>query len=192
MKREEHNMKSTIVKCLMLAGAVALAGCVQKPMPPSAFNQAVSGAPNACQGACWTKVVPEIKNYEYKLSSDQKMREVISAAALKCYWYVAVQGPGELTLTYWGNDGKQVIYDVAYSKDGYTLTYGDSAFMNYDEATGNIHPLYDLWFHGGGQYGDYGLVPTLATMVAKASTEEANRAHHPYEYQETDIGLKGF
>lgn len=183
-------MKSTPIKSLAIAAClVALVGCFQKPLPPSQWNDSMSAADDTCYGhigmakegyvavlpnggLCSTKVVKEVKNYKYKLSSANKMREVISAAALKAYWYVAIQGPGALTLTYWGNDSKQVIYNVDYTADGYTLTYEDSASMHYDEETGDIHPIYDLWFHGGGQYGLYGLVPTLDSYVYKEYLKE--------------------
>lgn len=168
-------MKSTITKCLAIASIVMLAGCYQQPTWNAPLTESMSAPDDTCVGLCSTKVIPEVKNYKYKLSTDNKMREAISAAALKCYWYVAIQGPGELSLTYWGNDGKQLIYNVAYSKDGYTLTYEDSASMKYNEETGDIHPLYDLWFSGGGQYGLYGLVPTLDGLVRKAAQAESER-----------------
>lgn len=194
-------MKSTIIKCLVGATVILLSGCLQEPLPIKQWNDSMSAADGTCTnpfqfhtdkgyeesrlwslfgfekdtGLCSTKVEPEVKMYKYPLSTDNRMREVISAAALKCYWYVAIQGPGELTLTYWGNDSKQVIYAVHYDKTGYTLTYEDSASMHYNEETGDIHPIYDLWFHGGETYGLYGLKPTLESFVRKAHDEENAR-----------------
>lgn len=179
-------MKSTAIKCFAMVCTIALAGCLQKPGEMSQLTESMSAPDGSCfgltltgmktdGGLCSTKVVPEVKMYKYPLSTDNKMREAISAGALKCYWYVAIQGPGELSLTYWGTDGKQIVYDVSYNKDGYTLTFADSASMKYNEETGDIHAIYDLWFHGGETYGLYGLKPTLESFVRKAYEEENAR-----------------
>lgn len=184
-------MKSTITKCLAVASvlcAVSLTGCLQKPMWDAPLTESMSAPDDSCVGpGCYTKVTLEVKNYDYKLSSAKKMREVISASALKAYWYVAMQSPTDLTLTYWGHDGKTLVYAVSLSEEGYTLTYEDSGSMKYNEETGDIHPLYDLWFWGGERYGLYGLVPTLRNGVYNAYLDERMEKRHKQAF---DSGSK--
>ena len=72
------------------------------------------------------------------------VKEVVVAAAHGKMWMPEDKGPNTVRCTL-DVRGHQVVVDVVFTDDTFSIRYVSSENMNYDAATGSISPKYNQW-----------------------------------------------
>ena len=79
-----------------------------------------------------------------KLTLDE-IRETIIKAASRQGWTIVSQSPGVVTARLVARHDYSVTVDIRYTETAYTITYNDSAKLNYNPKSQSIHPAYGRW-----------------------------------------------
>jgi hypothetical protein len=109
---------------LVVAAAAAVAGCTIQPI----YN--VKDAP--------------IVTADSKPASLTEAEKAIERAGAALGWQTYAARPGLIVATYrWR--GYTAVVDVTYDERTYSITYSNSANLNYNAAAGLIHPAYNDW-----------------------------------------------
>lgn len=120
------NSKFRYVAILGVAAMVALAGC--------RAGQPVYNVTSASYATASAR----------KPSMGQVERAIIRAGA-KRGWSFTPVAPGQLQGSTVVRGKHRATVTVVYSRSDFSIQYKDSQNMEYDPATGNIHPNYNSW-----------------------------------------------
>ncbi|MFV0475487.1 MAG: hypothetical protein ACK5MQ_14955 [Pikeienuella sp.] len=119
------NRKHIATFCLV--ALVALAGC--RP------GQPVYNVNSAAYGATANARKPSLGQVE----------SAIIRAGAKRGWSFTRIAPGQMEGTTVVRGKHRATVNLAYSREDFSITYKDSQNLEYDPATGKIHPNYNSW-----------------------------------------------
>lgn len=111
---------------LALVALLAVAGCRQAPL---------GNVPQTPYGSAASARVLTLDDY----------RNAIIRAGARRDWTFTDLGPGQLEGTVLVRGKHRATVTIDYTTTGYAITYKDSQNLNYDAATGQIHPNYNAW-----------------------------------------------
>ena len=101
----------------------------------------------ASLGLVGCRTFPPVHNIEHQavaVNDQQKVGKAIIAGATQRGWEAEQIQPGLIQATL-NRRSHQVVVEIPYRADFYSILYKDSENLRYDNKKGTIHPRYNTW-----------------------------------------------
>ena len=101
----------------------------------------------ASLGLVGCRTFPPVHNIEHQavaVNDQQKVGKAIIAGATQRGWEAEQILPGLIQATL-NRRSHQVVVEIPYRADFYSILYKDSENLRYDNKKGTIHPRYNTW-----------------------------------------------